>query len=112
MNTTEKLLLILGSGKKNSVKRSVLAERMGMDDRAMREAVSTAIKRDMVCVCNDQDGQGYYIADCQEEVNRGYAQTLSRGRSVLARLKAFRKSMGLDGQITLDELIRLAEAEK
>ena len=109
MTSTEKLLGILGRGKENAVDRFCLAEKMDMRDRDMREAVMMARIRDRVPICNDQDGKGYYLPASQEEIRRQRRQILRRGKAIFAQLKTFQDMMGMDGQITLDDLLSEAE---
>ena len=86
--TTIMLKSVLGRGKENAVKRSELAATFG-GDRIMRKAIEQA-RIDGICVCNDQDGKGYYIARDIEEVRRQHWQILNRAKSNFDQLKAFR----------------------
>lgn len=87
--STERLVEILGSGKKNAVKRSELLSVYGGSDRQMRMAICKA-RLEGVCINNDQDGSGYYIPDRLDELEAQYRQTEARGKKILAQLKAIR----------------------
>lgn len=92
---TAELVSHLGTGKRNVTRRDALVEKMGLSDRAVREAVSLA-RLEGACICNDQDGKGYYIGEDRAELERQYKQTINRGRKIFAALKALRREMGKD----------------
>ena len=86
---TDVVASALGYGKKNAVPRESLAEILGVSDRKMRKMIEDA-KRDGLVICNDQDDEGYYIADTPEEYGRQYTQTYNRAMSLLVQLKHMR----------------------
>lgn len=101
---TQTLLGVLGKGSKKAVKRNALANHFD-SDRAMRRAIENA-RCEGVVICNDQNGNGYYIADTLEEVGRQYLQMLSRAKSTFRQLKAYREIIGRDeNQISIDQLL-------
>lgn len=79
----------LGYGKKNAIKREELCEKLGVSDRKMRRMIEQA-RRDGLVVCNDQDDDGYYIADTPDEYDRQYRQIHDRAMSLLVQLKYMR----------------------
>lgn len=92
---SELIMSLLGKGKENAVNREALAEALGLEDRATRQAVSYA-RLEGCCICNDQDGEGYYIGTDRAELERQYKQTVSRGKMIFASLAALRREMGKD----------------
>ena len=108
MTNTERLISILPEGHENAMKRRALAEKMDMADRAMRQAVMEAKIRDRVPICNFGDGKGYFVAKTPEESQIQYRIVKSYAHALLAQLKTYREGMGMDGQITLDELLEEA----
>lgn len=88
-HTTTKLLSILGIGKEHAVKREDLALLMEMSDAEMRKAVCLA-RLEGVCINNDQDGDGYYLAHTIEELRRQYQQTERRAKILFAQLRGIR----------------------
>ena len=99
--TTEMLLGALKTGKENAVSRQSLALLFDGSDRNMRRAVAQA-RLEGVCICNEQDGGGYYLPDTQEELKRQYYQTLNRAMAIFAQLKYIREKMGIDGKLYLE----------
>ena len=99
--TTEMLLGALKTGKENAVSRQNLALLFDGSDGNMRRAVAQA-RLEGVCICNEQDGGGYYLPDTQEELKRQYSQTLNRARAIFAQLKYIREKIGIEGQLYLE----------
>ena len=90
--STEKLISILGRGKKHAISRAELGAKMGLCDRSTREAVCLA-RLEGACIANEQDGEGYYIPASMDEYKRQYRQTEHRGKKILAQLKGLRERM-------------------
>jgi len=88
---TDRVANALGYGKKNAIKREELCAKLGVSDRKMRRMVEQA-RRDGLAVCNDQDDDGYYIADTPDEYDRQYRQIYDRAMSMLVQLKHFRET--------------------
>lgn len=82
---------VLKYGKKNAIKREELCEKLGVSDRKMRKMLERA-KRDGLAVCNDQDNDGYYIADTPEEYDREYQRIYSRAMCMMVELKHYREA--------------------
>lgn len=87
--TTQFLVNALQRGKANAIRRDILSGMMGLGDRQTRMAVSLA-RLEGICICNDQDGSGYYLPAEEDECRRQYRQTASRGKKILAQLKGLR----------------------
>ena len=102
--TTLKVYQILGYGKENAIERKAIADRLCVDDRTAREWIQRA-KIEGVVICNEQDGKGYYLPLTTDEYKKQYKQTMSRAKSLLAQIKAIRSGMGIEGQVSLDDLI-------
>ena len=89
---TEQIMGLLGKGKENAVKREVLAAALGVDDRAARQAVCYA-RLEGNCICNEQDGSGYYLPDKEEECRRQFKQTMARALKLFRQLTPLRHEM-------------------
>ena len=83
----------LGQGKDKAVSRTYLASLFGGDDRKMRRAIAYAKLKYSVNICNDQDGNGYFIGTTLDELLRQYYQAEARGKKILATLKALRRDI-------------------
>lgn len=84
------LMTVLKHGSENAVSRRRLCYEMDMSDRAVRALIEKA--RDEGClILNNQDGKGYYLPSCIEEVQKQYKQDTNRALSILKRRKHMRK---------------------
>ena len=103
--TTAQLLCLLRRGEKNAVSRKDLCAVMEMSDRSMRKAVSLA-RLEGLCICNTQNGDGYFLGDTVAELKKQYNQVESRGRHIFAQLNALRAEIDrLDpNQMRLDDI--------
>lgn len=79
-------------GKENAIPRSVLAVRLGLTDRQTRKLIEEARDRG-VLICNDGDGEGYYLASDLGQIERQYRKDRARALSVLKRLKTMRRML-------------------
>lgn len=84
-------------GKANAIPRHELARVLGMTDRAVRKAIEEARDKGEL-ICNDGDGEGYYIACEIEEINRQYRTDRARALAVLKRLKTMRRMLKAAGK--------------
>ena len=75
-------------GSKNAISRQKLCDMTGMSDRIVREAISQA--RRTTCICNAQDGRGYYIPDSVKDARDFVEQESARARSIFWSLKGAR----------------------
>ena len=90
------ILDYIPTGRKNSIKRSELCRRTGINDRAMRALIHKA--RGTIPILNMQDGNGYFIpdmnADDERILLRQYVQQEeSRLKSIGWALRAARKTL-------------------
>ena len=69
------LVRILYHGHDWARTRSDLCYRMNLNDRALRKLVEIA-RNNGAMICND--GEGYYLAETQEEIERQYRREKSR----------------------------------
>ena len=79
-------------GKENAISREVLARRLGLTDRQTRKLIEEARDRGEL-ICNDGDGEGYYLACDLGQIERQYRKDRSRALSVLKRLKTMRRML-------------------
>lgn len=52
-------------------------------------------RRDGLAICNDQDDDGYYIADDPSEYDRQFRRIYDRAMSMMVQLKHFRANRGI-----------------
>ena len=107
----KRLVSLLGYGKRGAVRRTELLEQFGGTDRQMRKTISYARLKG-VCIINDQDGDGYYIARTLDELRRQYKQMTARALDILAQRKAVKATIRIledIEQLKLDDIF--AEVE-
>lgn len=88
---------VVPRGHQNAISRTMLTLMLGFEDtssgdRKMRKLIESA-KLAGLLVCNDQDGQGYYIADTEQEKRAQLEQLESRSRSLLIQAKHYRRAL-------------------
>lgn len=88
----ETVLLQIGTGKKLSRTEEWISALTGIHERLVRKLIEE-LRGDGHLICNDQDGEGYYIAESIDEVRRQYARDRSRALHVLYRLRPFRSKL-------------------
>ena len=86
------IMVYIGVGRENAVTREQLRIRTGLSDRKIRNLIESA-RLQGAPIINNQDGEGYYIATNQEELDRYIRQERSRALSVLAQHKAMREGL-------------------
>lgn len=84
------LLHELKIGRENAITGRALARALDCPERKVRQLVEEA-RRQGELIVNDQDGKGYYIASCVEDVQRQYNQMTNRAMSILQARAPFRK---------------------
>lgn len=85
-----KLFSILPEGRENAVPMRVLAERLGVDDRALRAAIMRARESGDIIA---GDSAGYYIPTDKAELRRYYHTARKRCLSGLRALQAARRKL-------------------
>ena len=93
MNITD----YIPAGKENAIPRHELARVLGLTDRACRKAIEEARDRGEL-ICNDGDGQGYYMASDLTQIARQYRVDRARALSILKRLKTMRRMLRDNGK--------------
>lgn len=79
--TTELLRMAIPFGKENAINRKALANTLGVNDREMRDWISKA-REEGVFICNDGEGEGYYIANDKYEILRRFRVEKAREESL------------------------------
>ena len=79
-------------GRENAISRAALAQKLGMSDRKMRDAVEDA-RLDGLIIINTQNGGGYFQTTDLDEMKRQYAQDTARAMSILRRRKPLREAL-------------------
>ena len=82
--------------KESAVSREMLCQWTGLPDRVVRSLIEKE-RGEGVMILNF--GQGYYISEDINELERYYEQEHSRAISILYRLKAVRKKLREAGRI-------------
>ena len=107
----------LAHGKDLGVTRQWLTMCTGANDRAVRLAIED-LRSEGWLICNDQDGEGYYLALEDQEILRQYRRDCARAMSILKRLKAFRmatreieQQVENKDQVTIEEILMLMEGK-
>lgn len=107
----------LAHGKELGATRQWLTMHTGANDRTVRLAIED-LRSEGWLICNDQDGEGYYLALEDQEILRQYRRDCARAMSILKRLKAFRmaareieQQTENKDQITIEEILMLMEGK-
>ena len=107
----------LAHGKELGATRQWLTMYTGANDRTVRLAIED-LRSDGWLICNDQDGEGYYLALEDQEILRQYRRDCARAMSILKRLKAFRmaareieQQTENKDQVTIEEILMLMEGK-
>ena len=61
----------------------------GLSERYVRQRIEE-LRNAGYLICNEQNGQGYYLAETDEEVEKQYRQMCDRAMSILRSIKPFR----------------------
>ena len=97
-----RVLQHLHKGKENAVKHDVLMSLTGLNDRRLRQALEQA--RYDFCICNNQDGKGYYLPKNKREAKAYLKQEVNRANSIYKRLKGTRDFLNItEGQLQFGE---------
>lgn len=76
-------------GSKNAVTRQRLADLTGLKDREIRKEIARARREH--CICNSQNGAGYYIPESVGEAKRYVEQETHRLKSIGWSMKGARE---------------------
>jgi predicted HTH transcriptional regulator len=91
-------------GEPNAITRAELAQLSGLPDRTVRREIADARKRG-VCICNFQNGRGYYRPTTYEEAYRFHKQETKRLAEISRADKAAVRFMLEFGQIGMGDVI-------
>lgn len=86
------VLIQAGRDKRSARTGHWISQLTGINERAVRELIEE-LRGDGHLICNDQDGQGYYLSDDLEDIRRQCARDRARALSVLKRLRPFRRKI-------------------
>lgn len=84
-------------GKEKAITRDSLCNKVGLSDRNVRKFIEEA-RNAGVLIVNCGDGNGYYITDDLDEIERQYHKDRSRALNILKRLKSMRKILKENGR--------------
>lgn len=84
-------------GRRNAVPRETLAQKLGMSDRKMRDAIERARREGLVILC-ECNGRGYYQSNDLDEIQWQYMQDTNRALSILSRRKPMRDILKAAGR--------------
>ena len=94
---------LIPAGKVNAISRKTLVAITGIPDREVRERIENA-RAAGALICNDQDGQGYYLAESREEIQRQLNRDYARLVSLAERMKPFKNALAvMDGQLGIND---------
>lgn len=85
----------IGRGESHATKRAELSALTGLKDRSVRSIISE-MQIAGVCICNAQDGNGYFLPETKADVIAQIKQNDNRAKHLLAKqkhLKALLKTM-------------------
>ena len=88
----------LKRGKENARSRQWLRSMTGMPDREVRREIEDMRNRG-IFVCNDGDGQGYYISEDAVDLRRQYNKDMAMIAAISKRatlIRKFLKSKGVE----------------
>ena len=92
-----RLVNAIPHGKDKAVRRTALVRNLGMSDRRVRLLIEEA-RRQGYIILNQQTGEGYYISDDLDEMERQYRQDTARAMSILRRRKPLRDALKAAGR--------------
>lgn len=75
---------LVATGKENAKSRVWLGNVLGMTDRQVRRMIGR-LKDDGLVIVNDRDGEGYYVTDDLDEIQREYRAVTSMAMALLKR---------------------------
>lgn len=88
----ETVLIQVGRDKRSARTSYWISKLTGIHERAVRELIEE-LREEGHLICNDQDGEGYYLSDDIEDIRRQYARDRARALSILKRLRPFRRKI-------------------
>lgn len=75
---------LFAKGKENAKSRMWLSKALGMNDRQVRRMIGR-LKDEGLVIVNDRDGEGYYISDDLDVIEREYKAVTSMAMALLKR---------------------------
>lgn len=75
---------LVATGKDNARSRTWLMQSLDMTDRQVRRMIGR-LKDDGLVIVNDRDGNGYYVTDDLDEIQREYRAVTSMAMALLKR---------------------------
>ena len=85
------LLDVIPVGHENPISKEQLLLITGYNERFLRHEIER-LRRNYP-ICNEQDGRGFYMADSIGDAMKQRVQTINRGRSLFAQIKALDKAI-------------------
>lgn len=102
MTDAERVLNALDYGEKHSKTRAQLCCALGMNDRAVRQAIEDARRmetEDGPFIVTSCMGKGYFLTFDTIEIERHYRGEYARAMSILVRTKGERKFLKKEGRL-------------
>lgn len=91
------ILQLIPNGAENAISRKDLAEKLGMSDRMMREAIEQ-LRHNGHLICSKATG-GYYQPDNIEDIEEQYRREMKRAKAILHRLTPMRHVLKQEGRL-------------
>lgn len=92
-----RLVRAIPHGREKAVRRSALVRQLGMSDRRVRLLIEEA-RREGHIILNQQTGEGYYISEDLDEMEKQYRQDTARAMAILSRRKPLRDALKAAGR--------------
>lgn len=90
------ILQLIPNGAENAISRKDLAEKLGMSDRVMREAIEQ-LRHKGHLICTKPTG-GYYQPESLDDIEKMYRMEMRRAKAILHRLTPLRRVLKEDGR--------------
>lgn len=91
------IIELIPVGAQNAVSRKTLCYITGQNDRTVRKMIAAARREH--CICNSQDGAGYYIPETVQEAKEYLLQETHRLKSIGWSLKGARDFIRRGGAV-------------
>ena len=104
------VLSCIRTGKELANTHRWIAMHTRINERLVRNLIEE-LRNEGHLICNLQDGNGYFLAENEEDIEQQYLQDYARAMSILKRMKPFRHALreaetaDLD-QVTMTDLLK------
>lgn len=89
------ILQLIPNGAENAISRKDLAEKLGLSDRVMREAIEQ-LRHNGHLICSKPTG-GYFQPTNIEDIEKMYRTEMKRAKAILHRCTPLRQALKQEG---------------